>query len=208
MQNPFWTEKDWLIPQRFFKAILGTSLCFHTVCALFSPLTSWCITQKDAGGSLLLWGEDIVTHFSYDFSHALPAATAPAGVLFLSFLLRVFFFIGLSSVLNFTIQKCYLAQALKKSSSLLRQAIDVDREVLPQLPKFKPKKNSDREESKQNKFLLVIHFSQTLILILTWILSVVRDKLLREDIYHSILRQQGVWNAVICFYYCIYLSIL
>lgn len=121
------------------------------------------------------------------------------------------FLVGLSSVLNFTIQKCYLAQALKKSFftpqtgnwSWWRRA------VLPQLAKFKPKQNSDREEPKQNKLILVIHFSQSLILILTWILLAVRNCseifYTWEDTDHSTLRQQ-VWNMVICFYYCFYIS--
>lgn len=111
----------------------------------FPPLTSWCITQKDAGGSLLLWGENIATHFSCHFSHALPAATAPAGFFFLGFSVWVFL-VGLSSVLNFTIQKCYLTQVLRKSC--LPPQTDNWHwwrgAVLPQLPKFKPKKNSDR----------------------------------------------------------------
>lgn len=181
----------------------------------FIPLTPWCITRKDAGGSLLLWEEDIATHFSYHFFHALPAATAHAGAFF-PWVFCLGILVGLSSILNFTIQKCYLAQALKKyyftpqrgNWSWWRRA------VLPQLPKFKPRKNSDREESKQNKFLLVNNFFQSLILILTWILLVVRGKLLRNLLHmrrhlpQYFEAARSLKGMVICFYYCIYISIL
>lgn len=123
---------------------------------------------------------------------------------FFSWVFCLGFLVGLNSVLNFTIQKCYLAQAFKKSCLTPQTGNWWWRgAVLPQLPKFKPKKNSDREESKQNKFLLVIHFSQSLILILTWIVLVVRDKLLRnllpwEDTYHPGSKESEMqWSAFI-----------
>lgn len=125
MQNPFQTEKDWLIPQSFLKATSGTSQCFHTVCALFFSPTSWSITWKEAGGSLLLWGEDIASHFSYNFSNALPAATAPAGVFFLGFLYG--FFVWLKQCIKFYHSKILFSTSFKEIP-LTPQAICVDGE--------------------------------------------------------------------------------
>lgn len=100
MQNPFKTEKETDSSSSPFlmhyRAVHNVSTQFIH----FFPLTSWCDICQDAGDSLLLQGEDIAMHSSYHYAYALPAAIAPAG------------FFCLSSVLNSTIQKCYLADAL------------------------------------------------------------------------------------------------
>lgn len=119
MQNPFQTEKDWLIPQSFLKATLGTSQCFHTVCALFSPQ----LLGVSRGKKL----EAPCSSEERTLPHILVTTSlmhCQLLLLLLGFSCWVFcmvFLFGLSSVLNFTIQKYYSAQALKKSPLLLRQ---------------------------------------------------------------------------------------
>lgn len=129
----------------------------------FSP-TSCC---RD---TLHLKGNEVAIHSSYHYSHALQAAVAPAVL-----------FVCLHSVLNFTIQKCNLAHTSKNPVLLFQQPIGLDgKEQFYHgcLGLIQRRILIEQNQSKTNSFGKFIAL-KGLILLPTWILLVVRGKLLR-----------------------------
>lgn len=168
MQNPFKTEKE---TDSSSSPFFMHHQVVHSIFTQFfspSPPTSWCDTCQGAGDScsfkVRTWSCILVTSILLHCQLLL---------LLLGFFKQCIKF--------YHSKQWFSAQALKKSclTPLTANGPWWQRVgLLPQLnPKFNPK-ITDRTESKQNKFFWEMHCSSDLILILTWILWAVRDKLL------------------------------